>query len=170
MPENSPSVNTDMQELNALMDYNPAFVGYEGTSPIDDWFASVTGQLTSADKRRMNEERSRDALAFKREFLGNLYMDNTEMQRKVADYKAAGLNPYALAGQSVSAPSVSASSSSVSSGRGASLGVSELADLISLPSKLRNLKAETRLAESQADFKSFSRRSASSRTFCIRSK
>lgn len=156
MPENSPSNNMDIAEVEKALEYNPAYTGNLNANPLDDWFASITGQMTSADMKRMNEERARDAIAAQREFKANLFLDSTAMQRKVADYKAAGLNPYSLAGTSVSAPSISAGASSVGSGRGASLGLSELVSLAALPSQIKsNLSgakaADAAAAKSRAD-------------------
>ena len=102
MPENSPSYNMDIAEVEKALQYTPAmeFMPSYVHDPIGNWFESITGGLTEADYKRMNEERMRDALAAQREFKSNLFLDSTAMQRKVADYKAAGLNPYALGGQS----------------------------------------------------------------------
>lgn len=150
MPENSPSNNMDIAEVEKALEYNPAYTGNLDLNPIDDWFRSITGQMTSADMRRMNEERARDAIAAQREFKSSLFLDSTKMQRAVSDYKAAGLNPYSLAGTSVSAPSISAGASSVGSGRGASLGLSELIGLAALPSQIKSNLSGAKAADAAA--------------------
>lgn len=152
MPENSPSYNMDIAEVEKALQYRPAveFTPSYVRDPIGNWFESITGGLTEADYKRMNEERQRDALAAQREFKANLFLDSTAMQRKVADYKAAGLNPYALGGQSVSAPSISAPASSVGAGRGASLGLSEIISLAALPSQIKSNLSGAKAADAAA--------------------
>lgn len=137
--ENNPAYNANLSQIEALMKPTRAYDGNDlaSKSGIEDFISSLLGQETSADMRRANEERYRDALAFEREFKSNLFLDSTEMQRKVADYKAAGLNPYALTGQAVSPPSVSAGASSMSVGRAPSLSVNDLLSIAALPSQIK---------------------------------
>lgn len=78
-------------------------------------------------------------------------MANTQKQRQVADYAAAGINPMFAAGQAVSLPSASNASASAAASVSPSAAAFNLPGLISALSQLRVNKAQADALNSQSD-------------------
>lgn len=115
----------------------------------DSWLGNFmkkqTGSGLSQDVQDANAfTAEREDIAWNRE----LEASNTQIQRTVADARAAGVNPiYALSGSS-SMPSASAGSSAAPSSGG--LDMASLIQLMSLPLQLKSLKAATSLDKANA--------------------
>lgn len=99
-----------------------------------------------AEKTRMfNAEEAEKARNFEME------MANTQKQRQVADFVAAGINPMFAAGQAVSLPSASNASASAAASVSPSAAAFNLPGLISALSQLRVNKAQADALHSQSD-------------------
>lgn len=110
---------------------------------IRSWFVGKTGQALTGAEEQANEFAHNEAqLAFDRE----LEASNTAYQRKVADLKAAGINPIMAASGGVSLPSSSAASS-VSPGA----GTFQLAELLNLYRMKQMLPLEKAAASAQIE-------------------
>lgn len=107
-------------------------MGYD-TSLYDNYMKSITGSgMTDAEKEASDTSLNNQKELMQMQMDYNTEMDNTKIQRGVADAQAAGINPYALLGGAIGNNSATASSgsapASTSTGKG---GLSDMLNMMS---------------------------------------